>query len=252
MGNWRRREWARREPEMSVPSQEQESFEDGEAERALHAEAGAELVDEAAPDVSAEPTEAVLPADLSDIGAEVGAVLKSAQEAAARIRNRANQEAAKLGEETTAAAEAQIAEAQRVAAEDRAEGERIRAEAQLYANETRADAETFAEQTRTDAEREAAKIVEEARARLEAADVEAAQKVRDLTANARERLNTLEAGSRRHEERLEHMRVVFHGMTSQLEELLGERDAERGDADPQDEEDLADALQPDSVSPRTR
>jgi hypothetical protein len=230
MANWRRRE-------------------DGEAERALHAEAGAELVDEAAPDVSAEPTEAtVLPPDLLDIGAEVGAVLKSAQEAAARIRNRA----AKLGEETTAAAEAQIAEAQRVAAENRAEAERIRAEAQLYASETRADAETFAEQTRTDAEREAAKIVEEARARAEAADVEAAQKVRDLTANARERLNTLEAGSRRQEERLEHMRVVFHGMTSQLEELLGERDAERGDADPQDEEDLADALQPDSVSPRTR
>jgi hypothetical protein len=201
--------------------------EDGEAERALHAEAGAELVDEAAPDVSAEPTEAVLPADLSDIGAEVGAVLKSAQEAAARIRNRA----AKLGE---AAAEAQIAEAQRVAAENRAEGERIRAEAQLYASKTRADAETFAEQTRMNAEREAAKIVG------------------DLTANARERFNTLEAGSRRQEERLEHMRVVFHGMTSQLEELLGERDAERGDADPQDEEDLADALQPDSVSPRTR
>ena len=205
--------------------------EDGEAERALHAEAGAELVDEAAPDVSAEPTEAVLPADLSDIGAEVGAVLKSAQEAAARIRNRA----AKLAEETTAAAEAQIAEAQRVAAaENRAEGERIRAEAQLYASKMRADAETFAEQTRMNAEREAAKIVG------------------DLTANARERFNTLEAGSRRQEERLEHMRVVFHGMTSQLEELLGERDAERGDADPQDEEDLADALQPDSVSPRTR
>jgi hypothetical protein len=200
--------------------------EDGEAERAVHAEAGAELVDEAAPDVSAEPTEAGLPADLSDIGA----VLKSAQEAAARIRNRA----AKLGEETTAAAEAQIAEAQRVAAENRAEGERIRAEAQLYASKTRADAETFAEQTRMNAEREAAKIVG------------------DLTANARERFNTLEAGSRRQEERLEHMRVVFHGMTSQLEELLGERDAERGDADPQDEEDLADALQPDSVSPRTR
>jgi hypothetical protein len=201
--------------------------EDGEAERALHAEAGAELVDEAAPDVSAETTEAVLPADKSDIGAEVGAVLKYAQEAAARIRNRA----AKLGE---AAAEAQIAEAQRVAAENRAEGERIRAEAQLYASKTRADAETFAEQTRMNAEREAAKIVG------------------DLTANARERFNTLEAGSRRQEERLEHMRVVFHGMTSQLEELLGERDAERGDADPQDEEDLADALQPDSVSPRTR
>ena len=201
--------------------------EDGEAERALHAEAGAELVDEAAPDVSAEPTEAVLPADLSDIGAEVGAVLKSAQEAAARIRNRA----AKLGE---AAAEAQIAEAQRVAAENRAEGERIRAEAQLYASKTRADAETFAEQTRMNAEREAAKIVG------------------DLTANARERFNTLEAGSRRQEERLEHMRVVFQGMTSQLEELLAERDAERGGADPQDEGDLADALQPDSVSPADR
>jgi hypothetical protein len=180
--------------------------------------------------VSAEPTEAVLPADLSDIGAEVGAVLKSAQEAAARIRNRA----AKLGEETTAAAEAQIAEAQRVAAENRAEGERIRAEAQLYASKTRTDAETFAEQTRMNAEREAAKIVGY------------------LTAKARERFNTLEAGSKRQEERLEHMRVVFHGMTSQLEELLAERDAERGGADPQDEGDLADALQPDSVSPADR
>ncbi|HEX7310549.1 MAG TPA: hypothetical protein VF232_05165, partial [Gaiellaceae bacterium] len=105
--------------------------------------------------------------------------------------------------------------------------------------------ESFAERTRTDAGREAGKIVEEARTRLEAADAEAAQKVRDLTADARERLNTLQAASKRYEERLEHMLVVFRGMSSRLEELLGERDAEGSEAD---EETLEDALQPDSVS----
>lgn len=239
MANRRRKKWARREPELRALN------EDAPAEPVGQADAGGDAFDEPGPEETEEAGATALPADLSDVGAEVGAVLASARDAAARIRNQANEEAEKLREGATAAAEAQMAEAARLAAEDRSEAERVRAEAEAYAQETRADAETYAEQTRTDAEREAAKIVEEARARLEAADADIAQKVRDLTANARERVNTLQAGSRRHEERLEHMLVVFRGMTSQLEELLGERE-EQGD------DNLEEALQPDSARSRSR
>jgi F0F1-type ATP synthase membrane subunit b/b' len=240
MANRRRRKWALRDPEVAAPLQQQPN-EDGHAESTPQAE----TVDEPA----AGSNETELPADLSDVGAEVGAVLKSAREAAARIRNQAKEESAKLLQEAQATAEAEIEEARQIATEDRAEGERVRAEAEAYDNETRADAETFAEQTRADAESEAAKIVEEARARLEAADADVAQKVRDLTANARERLNTLQAGSRRHEERLEHMLVVFRAMTSQLEELLAER-ASESDGDADADETLDEALQPGSTTPR--
>jgi F0F1-type ATP synthase membrane subunit b/b' len=234
MANRRRRKWARREPEMSA-TEEREPVEP--EQQADSAEAGDEPV--------AEQAEQELPADLSDVGAEVGAVLASAREAAARIRSQANEDSARQREEARAAAEAELAEARRLAEADRAELERIRAEAETYAEETRADAETFAEQTRTDAERDAGMIVEEARSRLEAADAEVAQKIRDLTANAHERLSMLQAGTRRHEERLKHMLVVFHGMTSQLEELLDERDGEGSDG-----ESLEDALQPDSAGAR--
>lgn len=241
MANLRFRKPARREPEVSAPLQERASRDHGLTEAAPHAESLEEPAHEA--------VEAELQADFSDVGAEVSAVLKSARDAAARIRNQATLESIRLGDEARATAEAAIEEAHRIAAEDRAEGKRIRAEAESYAGETRADAESFAERTRTDALREAGKIVEEARTRLEAADAEASQKVRDLTADARERLNTLQAASKRYEERLEHMLVVFGEMTSRLEELMGERDAEGSEAD---EETLADALQPDSVSPRTQ
>jgi F0F1-type ATP synthase membrane subunit b/b' len=236
MANRRRRKWARREPEMFASGGEEASAE------AVQQADNPEAAEEPAP----QQAESELPADLSDVGAEVGAVLASAREAAARIRSQANEDSTKLREEAKAAAEDELAEARQLAAEDRGEGARIRAEADAYANETRADAETFAEQTRTGAERESAKIVEEARGRLEAADAEVAQKIRDLTASARERLNMLQAGSRRHEERLEHMLVVFRGMTSQLEELLGEREAEDGG------ENLEEALQPDSAASRFR
>jgi F0F1-type ATP synthase membrane subunit b/b' len=240
MANRRRRKWARREPEMSFG-------EEAPIEPAGQAEAAPEALEEPVSEEAADRDDAALPANLSDVGAEVGAVLASAREAAARIRNQANADAANLRDEAKEAAGAELAEARQRATEDRAEGERLRAEADDYAKETRADAETFAEQTRRDAEREAAKIVEEARARLEAADAEVARKIRDLTANARERLNTLQAGSRRHEERLEHMLVVFRGMTSQLEELLETRDGENGDLT---DEELEEALQPDAARPR--
>jgi F0F1-type ATP synthase membrane subunit b/b' len=230
MANRRRRKWARREPDM-FPTDDGAAV---EPEQPDSAEAGDEP--------AAERAKQELPADLSDLAAEVGAVLASAREAAERIRSQANEDSAKQREEAKAAAEAELAEARHIAEADRAEGERLRAESETYAKETRADAETSAEQTRTDAEREANRIVEEARGRLEAADAEVARRMRDLTATASERFNTLQAGSRRHEERLETLLDVFRGMTSQLEELLGERAVEGSD-----EESLEEALQPDSA-----
>ena len=111
----------------------------------------------------------------------------------------------------------------------------------------RTAADTFAEQARTEAKREAAEIEEDANKRLEAADAEVEQKLRQVERKARERLEALQAGSTRYEGRLESMLVVCRGMSSQLEELLGRRDAESGDDPEGVDETLEDALQPDSV-----
>jgi F0F1-type ATP synthase membrane subunit b/b' len=262
MANQRRKRWARREPNLSPTAwQQQDSGEVGDAEPAVGAFAEhpvaenappGEVVDERAPAENTDSTEAELPADLSDVGAEVGAVLKSAREAAARIRRVAHEEAAKIRDDAKSAAEAAVAEASQIAAADRGEGERIRAEAEAYAEEMRAAADTFAEQARTEAKREAAEIVEHASKRLEAADAEVEERLRQVERKARERLEALQAGSTRYEGRLESMLVVCRGMSSQLEELLGKRDAESGGDPEAVDETLEDALQPDSVRPSSR
>jgi hypothetical protein len=256
MANPRRRMWVRREPDLSARASQQDSSEYGSPTSAVGAfaehsvpenpSAMDEAVDQRALAHTPESAEAELPADLSDVGAEVGAVLKSAREAAARIRRGANEEAVKIHDEAKSAAEAAVAEASRIAAADRAEGERIRAEAEAYAEEMRTAADTFAEQARMEAKREAEVIEEQASKRLEAADAEVEQKLRQVEWKARERLEALQAGSTRYEGRLESMLVVCRGMSSQLEELLGKRDAEIGGDREDAEATLEDALQPDS------
>jgi DNA anti-recombination protein RmuC len=216
------------------------------------ADAHADAPVEPVADEVGESAEAELPVDLTDVGAEVDAVLKSAREAAASIRRRAQDESARLRDEAEAAAAAEVEEARQILELERGDASRIRAEAEAYAAETRAAAEAFAEQIRTEAEREAAQLVEQARGRLEAADAEVEQKVRQAEESARDRVEALEADSKRYEARLESMLVVFRGMSSQLEELLGKRRADGShDADKYDET-LEDALRPDSASSHVR
>jgi hypothetical protein len=161
--------------------------------------------------------------DLVDVGAAVDTVLKSAQEAAARIRRQALEEAAKIREEAKGAAADELAEARRIAEADRAEGGRVRADAEADAETIRAEADTFAERVRASAEREADQLLEEARARLARADADIEKKLGAVEGDARRRRDTFAAESKLYEERLEKMLGVFHGMTSQLEDLLGER-----------------------------
>jgi vacuolar-type H+-ATPase subunit E/Vma4 len=133
--------------------------------------------------------------DLGNVGAEVEAVLASAQEAAARIRATAETEA-----------------------------ERFRSEAEEYAEDTRSSAEEAAQEMRADAERRAAEIDEDAQKRLAEADAEAERKLREAEGTARDRVELLRAATERHEARLESMLAVFRGVSSELEELLGARD----------------------------
>jgi len=232
MAKPRRKLWGRNEAD---PPPEQVSNDGGGSKRVAErlsvysaskiqpaaAESGRDPLAEAVTDEKAVPLEAEVPVDLSVVGDEIGTVLKSAQEAADKIRRTANEEAARRRDEIQAATVAELAETRRVADADRADAHRIRAEAEVYAKDTRATADAFAEQRRSEAEREAATILAQARERLEATDVEIEQKMREGEAKARERVDLLKAEAERYEGRLENLFIVFREMTSALEALLG-------------------------------
>lgn len=165
-------------------------------------------------------------ADLADVGAEVGTVLKSAQEAAARIRQSAREQATKIREEAKAAAAAELAEARRV----------------------RSEADTSAQELRTHTEREADQLLETTRTRMARVDAEVEEKVREAESEALRRRAALQEETKLYEERLEKMLGVFRGMSSQLEELLGKRTEEPAeDEEATDDTALQRALQPYSV-----
>jgi F0F1-type ATP synthase membrane subunit b/b' len=192
------------------------------------------------------------PDDLADFGAEVGSVLKSAQEAASRIRVQAREEASRIREKAKAEAAAELAEAKRLADADRAEAERVRAEAETDAEATRAEAETFGQELRSSAKREADALLEEARVLVARADAEIELRLHEAETGARQRRDELEAESQLYEQRLEKMLGIFHGMGSQLEQLLDVDRAEArqvtGKAEYDDRETLEEALQPEAAA----
>jgi chemotaxis protein histidine kinase CheA len=195
-------------------------------------------------DEKSESPEAEAAADLSAVAEEVGTVLKSAQEAAAQMRRKAQDEAERLRKQAESRAAAEAEEARRVAEAHRAEASRIRAKADAYAKDTRAAADSFAEQRRSKAVREAAQIIDEARRRLAAADADVKQKVRRAEADVRQRSELLQAEIQRYEDRLENILVVFRGMGSQLEDLLGKQRTESSNLVKASDGGLEDALQP--------
>ena len=197
----------------------------------------------------AEPTpEAEVPADLAVVGEEVETVLKSAQEAAARIRRTAHEEAERLHAESESAAAAELEEARRIAAADLAAASRIRAETEAHAKDARAAADSFVEEQRREAERAAARIVSDAQKLLASADTDVAQKMREADAKTRERRQAVQAESERYERRLESILAAFRDMTSQLEDLLGQ--AVSGNAAEVPGDSLEDAVRPDRSSSR--
>jgi vacuolar-type H+-ATPase subunit E/Vma4 len=246
-------------------SHEQPSLNDGSARRPVErlteytlkkqelssaGETGAEAAVEPVADKGSESSEAQVAADLGAVGEEVSTVLKSAQEAAAQIRRKAQEEAERLRKEAESRAAAEANEARRVAEASRADGSRIRAEAETYAKDMRAAADSFAEQRRSEASREAAQIVDDAQKRLAAADADVKQKVRQAEAHTRQRRELLQAEVHRYEERLENILVVFRGMGSQLENLLGKQRAESPNLVGASDEALEDALRPGPPRPR--
>jgi hypothetical protein len=70
--------------------------EDRDTSVAADADADSDAPVEAVAEEAGESVEAELPVDITDVGAEVDAVLKSAREAAASIRRRAQDESARL------------------------------------------------------------------------------------------------------------------------------------------------------------
>ncbi len=207
-------------------------------------ESSAEAAVEPVADKDSKSSEAQVAADLGGVGEEVGTVLKSAQEAAAQIRRKAQEEAERLGKEAESNVAAAANEARRAAEAGRADGSRIRAEAETYAKDTRAAADSFAEQRMREATHEAAQIVDDAQKRLAAADADVKQKVRQAEAHARQRRDLLQAEVQRYEERLESILVVFRGMGSQLEDLLGKQRAESPNLVEASDEALEGALRP--------
>jgi hypothetical protein len=247
MSNPRRRLWARSDPDASADHVHGQPSEEGTGSNRLIdrvSEYAARESQSSTPAVDQEPLDesvasdsgaasADVPDDLSVVGDEVGAVLRSAQEAAATIRRAALEEAAKRQDEAEAAAAAQTAEARRAADAERDEANRLRAEAETYARETRASADEYAEHRRAEAERESATIIAEAEAQ------------------SRERVEMLKAESVRYEERLDDIFVVFREMSAQLEELVGARGSAPNETAGSDEgEGLEDALRPDSSPSR--
>jgi hypothetical protein len=154
-------------------------------------------------------------------GEEVQTILDSAQEAAGKIRRRAEEEANEIRTEAAASAEA-----------ERIEAERLRSEAEAYARDTRAAADEAAQRRRSEADTAAAHVLEEAERRRSAIDAELAEKVEYAKEEARNRIGALQGEIQRQEERLESIAVVLGSMTSQVTRVL----------DRHEESDLTDDL----------
>jgi DNA repair exonuclease SbcCD ATPase subunit len=202
------------------------------------------------------PAETALAAeelDLSAIGEEVGTVLKSAHEAATKIRRAADEEAERVRAEARTAAAEELDEVHRSVEADRAEARLIREEADAHAEETRAQADAFSWNRMAEATRESEQVLEEAQRRLKAADADVEEKLRQAGALAQQRVDALNAEATRAEDWIENLLAVFQGMTSQLEELLGKRaeddpDAKAAPEEEQKEQALDDVLRPDGAT----
>lgn len=154
-------------------------------------------------------------------GEEVDAILQSARDTAAKLEQAAKEEAEQTRAEAKAAATREAEKAQRV-----------RADAEAYAARLRSEAEAEAAKLRMEAEHVATELVEAAREKLVAAEAEAAQTLRAAEESARARVDVLQAEVRHHENRLEHLLTVFHGMSFEVEEILGKKTKPGRDLEP--------------------
>ena len=170
----------------------------------------------------------------AQVGEEVAAVLSSAHRAAEEIRESARQEAERIRAEANDKATSTLAEATLGAKQTRGESEQLRAEADEYSREAREAAERYVAETRQRIEDEAAERREEVDKQVRGIRRAAEEKARSLYTEALQRKKALIEEAGRSEARLQQLLDVFHGMTSQLEELVqAERARESGEANEQ-------------------
>lgn len=156
----------------------------------------------------------------TEVGKQVSAVLTSAQQAAEKIRESARQEAELIRAEANEKAAAMAAEAILEAEQRRRESDELRAEADRYGEETRKALDRSLEQKRRESHEEAARRRADVDQQVREIRLAAERRAKDLETEAHERQKALVLEAERSEARLEQLLGVFHGMTSQLEELV--------------------------------
>jgi hypothetical protein len=188
-------------------------------------------------------------ASYAQVGEQVAAVLASAQQAADEIRATAEEDAERIRAELEEKAAATRAVADRAVQEARRESETLRTEAEEYSRETREAADRYVAETRQLVEDEAAERRAETEQQAREIRGAAEERARELETEGLQRQKTLIEEAGRSEARLQQLLDVFHGMTSQLEELVrAERAADSGEPEEAEKvvagEELAEDLRP--------
>lgn len=181
-----------------------------------------------------------------EVGDQVAVILASTKHAAQQLQESARAEAERIRAEAKEEAAARLGDAERKLARRREEDAKLRAEAEAYSRSTREAADHRAAEMRRTVEEELAK--RRTGAEQEASEIRRAAKLHadQLTSDAIDRQGALIAEAKRSEARLEQLAGVFRAMTTQLEDLVGERRAE----EPTEEEkapageELDEALRP--------
>jgi hypothetical protein len=148
------------------------------------------------------------PAEYAALGEHVASVLKAANEAAARIRREAQDDAQRIADASRQEALATLSEANHA---DKVlfEADQFRLEAEEGAKATCAAAEAYAEQHRREAQEQASRLIAEA-------DQEAARRARETA----QRYRTLQDDVVRTEQRLEQLVGGLRELASRLEDVL--------------------------------
>ena len=148
-----------------------------------------------------------------DIGEHINEIIRTAEEAARRVRSDAESEAADIRGQAHDAAKARLAEVEE-------ETHRLLEEAQAYATETRQAVDTYATQKRRQADAEATRIQSEGESQARAVRESAEEMAKQIEAEARQTQTTLREETRAIESRLESLARGVKETGSQLDALL--------------------------------
>lgn len=175
----------------------------------------------APPQENAKPAAAAEPEHVGVVE-RISEILQSAESAAAAIRQEATVKAEEI-------AQAAVKEGQAHLARVKEEGARIRNAAEEAAKEAQGAAESFGAKQRREAEQRVQQLLSEAEKQARATRQAAEEMARQIEAAARQREETLRAQVRPLETSLRRALDAFRGITTQLEELLGDQPGGEGE-----------------------